>query len=122
MWMFTDVTRMTGEDSDDIPDGYNTEQTRATRLKADTERDFIRYRDEHDISDAEALRRLVREALDDTDETLRTVNKTALLAGFVYVFLYFTADPTTAGTVGGLYIAFAVIWSTYPATVGRYLP
>jgi hypothetical protein len=113
---------MTGENSDDIPDGYNTEQTRATRLKADTERDFLRYRDDHDISDAEALRRLVREALDDTDETLRTMNKTALLAGFVYTVLYYTADPTTAGAVGGLYIAFAVIWSSFPATVGRYLP
>ncbi len=113
---------MSTENSEDITEEYNTEQTRATRLKPDTEKEYLRYRDERDISDAEALRRLTREALDDTDETLQTVNRTALLAGFVYVYLYFTSDPATAGTVAGLYIAFAVIWSTYPAAVERFLP
>lgn len=122
MSMFTDVTRMSAGDSDDITEKYNTEETRATRLKPDTEREYLRYRDERDISDAEALRRLTRAALDDTDETLQTVNRTALFAGFVYVVVYLTSDPATAGNVGGMYIAFAVIWSTYPATVGEYLP
>ena len=83
---------------------------------------FAAVRDESDISDVEALRRLTREALDDADETLHTVNRTALLAGFVYVYLYVTSDPATAGAVGGLYIAFAALWSSYPATFERFLP
>lgn len=120
--MFTDVTRMKTDNSEDITEKYNTDQTRATRLKPDTEKEYLRYRDERDISDAEALRRLTREALDDADETLQTVNRTALLTGFVYVYFYLTSDPATAGAVGGLYIAFAAIWSSYPATVERFLP
>jgi hypothetical protein len=110
---------MTAEKSDDIPDGYNTEQTRATRLKADTEAAFLRYRDEHDISDAEALRRLVRRALDDSDATLDTVNKTALVAGTAYLAVVAVAGIEAAAAVGGAYISVLILWSSYPATVGR---
>jgi len=112
--MFTDVTRMRTGNTGDIPEGYNTEQTRATRLKLDTERLFLRYREEHDISDAEALRRLVREALDDTDETLDTVNKASLLAGAAYLVVYLVGGPTPTVAVGGVFITFLILWSTYP--------
>ena len=112
--MFTDVTRMTAEKSDDVPDGYNTEQTRATRLTPDTETAYLRYRNEHDISDAEALRRLVREALDDTDETLNTLNKTALVAGAAYIAVIVFATIEAAAAVAGAYIAFLIFWSSFP--------
>jgi hypothetical protein len=113
---------MSGRNSENDDEGYNREETRATRLKADTEQAFNEYRDERGLTDAEALRRLVRKALDPHDETLSTVNKTALVAGLAYVTVYFAADPTTAGTVGAAYITFMILWSTYPKTVGRYLP
>ena len=113
MCVFTDVTRMTAEKSDDIPDGYNTDQTRATRLKPDTEAVFLQYRDEHDITDAEALRRLVRRALDDTDATLDTVNKTALVAGAAYVAVVALAGIEAAAAVGGAYIAVLILWSSF---------
>ena len=119
MFVFTDVTRMTGEKSDDVPDQYNTDQTRATRLKPDTEAAYLRYRDEHDISDAEALRRLVRRALDDSDATLNTVNKTALVAGAAYVAGNVAAGIEAAAAVGGAYITILILWSAYPATVGK---
>ena len=119
MCVFTDVTRMTPEKSDDIPDGYNTDQTRATRLKSDTEAAFLRYRDEHDITDAEALRRLVRRALDDSDATLDTVNKTALVAGTAYLAVVAVAGIEAAAAVGGAYISVLILWSSYPATVAK---
>jgi hypothetical protein len=119
MFVFTDVTRMTNEKSDDIPDGYNTDQTRATRLKPDTEAVFLQYRDEHDITDAEALRRLVRRALDDSDATLDTVNKTALVAGTAYLAVVAVAGIEAAAAVGGAYISVLILWSSYPATVGK---
>jgi len=117
--VFTDVTRMTAEKSDDVPDGYNTERTRATRLTPDTETAYLRYRNEHNISDAEALRRLVRDALDDTDETLSTVNKTALVAGAAYIAVIVFATIEAAAAVGGAYIVAMIFWSAYPATVGK---
>jgi len=104
---------MTAEKSDDIPDGYNTDQTRATRLKPDTEAVFLQYRDEHDITDAEALRRLVRRALDDSDATLDTVNKTALVAGAAYVAVVVAAGNEAAAAVGGAYIAILILWSSF---------
>jgi len=113
------LTHMSNEDT---AESRNYSETVGTRLTPQTKRQFDDYREANEIGKTEAARRLIREALDDTDETLQTVNKTALLAGFTYVILYFTADPATAGTVGGLYITFHVIWSTYPATVGQYLP
>ena len=105
---------MKPEKSDDIPDGYNTDQTRATRLKPDTEAVFLQYRDEHDITDAEALRRLVRRALDDTDATLDTVNKTALVAGAAYIGVVALAGIEAAAAVGGAYIAVLIFWSSFP--------
>ena len=114
MFVFTNVTRMSPEKPDDIPDQYNTDQTRATRLKPDTETAYLRYRDQHNISDAEALRRLVRRALDDTDDTLDTVNKTALVAGAAYITVIAVTGIETAAVVGGTYIAVLILWSSFP--------
>jgi hypothetical protein len=108
--------------ADNSDDSRNYTETVGTRLTPQTKRQFDEYREANEIGKTEAARRLIRDSLDDTDETLQTVNRTALLAGFVYVFLYATTNPTTAGTVGGLYIAFTVIWSSYPTTVGKLLP
>ena len=105
---------MSTEDTPESGKQYNTEQTRATRLKIDTERDFIDYKEEHNLSDAEALRRLTREALDDTDETLSTVNKTALVAGAAYIAVIVFATVEAAAAVAGAYIAFLIFWSSFP--------
>ena len=120
MSMFTDVTRMSTEDTPESGKQYNTEQTRATRLKIDTERDFIDYKEEHNLSDAEALRRLTREALDDTDETLDTVQKLSIFGAVAYVGMYAVAGFEAAGTLGGLFIALMLLWSTL-STVWRFV-
>jgi proteasome assembly chaperone (PAC2) family protein len=112
--MFTRVTRMSGDKSDEREIQYNTEETRATRLKADTEAEYLDYRKEHSITDAEALRRLVRDALDDTDETLDTVQKTALVAGLTYAGVVVLVDASGGGVVGGAYIFAMLLWSTLP--------
>ena len=58
--MFTDVTRMTDENM-----GVSGE-VRSTRLKPDTEADYLEYKESRGLTDAEALRRLIREAFSDT--------------------------------------------------------
>ena len=103
---------MTRKNSGEVPEQYNTEQTRATRLKPKTERAYLRYREEHDISDSEALRRLVREALDDTDHTLETINKTAIVAGAAYAGVVLFAGLEAASMVGAAYIAVLLLWSS----------
>ena len=114
MSMFTDVTRMSTGDTPESGKQYNTEQTRATRLKIDTERDFIEYRDEHNLSDAEALRRLTREALDDTDDTLDTVQKLSIFGAVGYIAVYAVAGFEAAGALAGVFIAMLLLWSSLP--------
>ena len=102
-----------GDTPDDTPDGYNTDQTRATRLKPDTEAAYLRYRDEHEISDAEALRRLVRQALD--SEVRDKIQLATAAAGLAYVAAFLGAGPTAGAAVGGSYIAAILIWTSWPS-------
>jgi hypothetical protein len=50
------------------------------------------------------------------------VNKASLLAGFVYVAVYLVAGEGAAVVVGGVFIAFLVLWSTYPKAARRFRP
>ena len=107
---------MSAEKSDE---SRNYTKTVGTRLTPQTKRQFDNYRDENELGKTAAARRLIRQALDDTDETLDTVNKTALLTGFVYVAVYFILGTAAAAVVGGVFSASVVLWATYPkATQG----
>lgn len=110
---------MSAEKSDE---SRNYTKTVGTRLTPQTKRQFDNYRDENELGKTAAARRLIRQALDDTDETLDTVNKTALLTGFVYVAVYFILGTAAAAVVGGVFIAFLVLWSTYPKATRRLRP
>lgn len=136
--MFTHVTRMSTGKSRETGDGYNRDETRATRLKADTEAAYIDYRKEHEISDAEALRRLVRAGLstkgfdvdtseDDTEEQFERLARlaeraaafgalSAVLTLFVPVLYYLIVQNTTlayttfgVNVVSGLTLLLAVV-------------
>ena len=106
---------MSTEKTDEPDIQYNTEQTRATRLKADTEAAYLDYRREHQISDAEALRRLVRDALDDTDETLDTVQKLSLFGGIAYIAVYLAGGTEATTALGGVFIVILLVWSSFPS-------
>jgi len=101
--------------SDEKPDeSRNYSETVGTRLTPQTKRQFDEYRETNKLGKTEAARRLIREALDDTDETLDTVNKASLLAGAAYLVVYLVGGPTPTVAVGGVFIAFLILWSTYP--------
>jgi hypothetical protein len=102
---------MSAEDSDE---SRNYTKTVGTRLTPQTKRQFDNYRDENELGKTAAARRLIREALDDTDETLDTVNKASILAGAAYLVVYLVGGPTPTVAVGGVFIAFLILWSTYP--------
>jgi len=110
---------MSAEKSDE---SRNYSETVGTRLTPQTKRQFDEYREVNELGKTAAARRLIRQALDDTDETLDTVNKTALLTGFVYVAVYFILGTAAAAVVGGVFIAFLVLWSTYPKATRRLRP
>ena len=107
---------MSVQDSDDT---RNYSETVGTRLTPQTKRQFEEYRETNELGKTEAARRLIRDGLDDTDPTLDTVNKASLAAGFAYIATYAVAGADTAGAVGGAYIAFLVVWSTFPAARRR---
>jgi len=98
----------------------NYSETVGTRLTPQTKRQFDEYRERNELGKTAAARRLIRQALDDTDDTLDTVNKASLLAGFVYVAVYLVASDGAAAAVGGVFIAFLVLWSTYPKATRRH--
>jgi hypothetical protein len=97
---------MKGGNSEDDHNGFNREETRATRLKADTEQAFIEYRDERGLTDAEALRRLVRAGIKKKTEneySLRDQASTALAVAFI------TGWPTYATAAGNTNAAIAYV-------------
>jgi hypothetical protein len=106
---------MSVEDSDE---SRNYSETVGTRLTPQTKRQFDQYRQDNELGKTEAARRLIRAALDDTDETLDTVNKTALVGGAAYVVVYFVGGVVGAAAVGGAYLAFLLLWSMYPKFTG----
>jgi len=95
----------------------NYSETVGTRLTPQTKRQFDEYREDNELGKTAAARRLIREALDDTDETLDTVNKASILAGAAYLVVYLVGGPTPTVAVGGVFIAFLILWSTYPKAV-----
>jgi hypothetical protein len=103
-------------------ESQNYSETVGTRLTPQTKRQFDEYRETNELGKTPAARRLIRQALDDTDETLDTVNKASLLAGFVYVAVYLAGGAGAAVVVGGVFIAFLVLWSTYPKAARRLRP
>lgn len=113
------LTNMSVQDSDD---SRNYSETVGTRLTPQTKRQFDQYREDNELGKTEAARRLIRDSLDDTDPTLDTVNKTALVAGTAYVAAYLLIGTEPAVVIGGAYIAFLVMWSTDVQALGRFLP
>jgi hypothetical protein len=105
---------MSPEDSSNGDVRYSTETTRATRLKADTERDFIDYRDERGLTDAEALRRLTRQALDDSTVPRLPLQLAALIAILAYFWSIYSGSITAAIIVLGAFAGGVAIYSTLP--------
>ena len=93
----------------------NYSETVGTRLTPQTKRQFEDYRTTNELGKTEAARRLIREGLDDTDETLDTVQKLSIFAGIGYIAVYVVGGIGVAGALGGAFIALLVLWSSIPS-------
>ena len=93
-------------------DSRNYSETVGTRLTPQTKRQFDEYREANEIGKTEAARRLIRDSLDDTDETLNTLNKTALVVGAAYAGVVLFAGLEAASMVGAAYITVLLLWSS----------
>ena len=108
---------MSAEDSDDT---RNYSETVGTRLTPQTKRQFDQYREGNELGKTEAARRLIRDGLDDTDDTLDTVQKLSIFGAVGYLAVYAVAGIEAAGALAGVFIAMLLLWSTVP-TVRRFV-
>jgi hypothetical protein len=95
-------------------DSTNYSETVGTRLTPQTKRQFEGYREENELGKTEAARRLIRDGLDDTDETLDTIQTASILAGLAYLAVYYFGTVEGVAAVGGAFIAGIVVWSSVP--------
>ena len=108
---------MSAEDSDDA---RNYSETVGTRLTPQTKRQFDQYREGNELGKTEAARRLIRDGLDGTNETLDTVQKLSIFGAVGYIGVFIVAGIDAAGALAGVFIALMLLWSTVP-TVRRFL-
>jgi hypothetical protein len=87
-------------------------EVRSTRLKADTEADYIEYKKDRGLTDAEALRRLVREAF--SDSVKDKIRLATTFAALLWLVAFATGGSQAGAAVGGAYIAGILIWSSAP--------
>jgi len=87
-------------------------EVRSTRLKADTEADYIEYKEDRGLTDAEALRRLVREAF--SDSVKDKIRLATTFAALLWLVAFATGGSQAGAAVGGAYIAGILIWSSWP--------
>lgn len=115
--MLTDVTPVKPEDFDSGGDEGSYSEAVGTRLSPKTKRRFDSYKDAEEIGNAEALRRLTRDALDrrdepdaDTPPTLTFIITLAVAVGWIY--LTYTQRTSTGLTVlTGVYLLVALTWT-----------
>lgn len=106
---------MSGQDSDD---GQFYTEAVGTRLSPQTKERFDQYTEENELSNSEALRRLIRASLEPDRRT--TLAGGMSLAGVLWVV--FVALNVSLGAVvtGGLAVLYGLVWSAWPV-LGQYL-
>jgi hypothetical protein len=104
---------MSGQNSDD---GQHYTEAVGTRLSPQTKEKFDEYREANELSNSEALRRLLRSSLEQDRHT--SLSGAGVLAGTSWaVFVALGAD-TAAVVTGGLFIMYGLVWSVYPQLRG----
>lgn len=100
---------MSGQNSDD--ENFYTEPV-GTRLSPQTKEAFEDYAERNELSNSEALRRLLRSSLE-PDRNAGLLGA-GVMAGALWVALIATGRPTAAALVGGAFIAVALAWAVWP--------
>lgn len=81
------MTRPNPDSEDGIPDTHNYTEAVGTRLTPKTKRRFDQYKEEEEIGNSEALRRIIRSGLDDDNGWRQRTGRAAFL-------LFLTGYPT----------------------------
>ena len=106
--------------TEDSGDTRNYSETVGTRLTPQTKRQFDQYRKDNELGKTEAARRLIRDGLDGTNETLGTIQKLSIFGAAGYIAVFVVAGIDAAGALAGVFIAMLLLWSTVP-TVRRFV-
>jgi hypothetical protein len=113
--MLTDMSD--GNTGGKTKEGHNYTEAVGTRLSPETKRRLEDYKEEHEVSNSEALRRLVREGLDAEDNIDRGPLTTGLLtAGIIGLIVSAGGNLEPAGTVVAVVttaIGIAVYFTEY---------
>jgi hypothetical protein len=114
--LFTDVTDVSDEDSGATE---NYSQAVSTRLTPSTKERYDRFRDEHDLGNAQALRRLVRVALEQeqTDTRLderETARRLAWPVVGLYIWFSVRGPREALAPTFGVFVVVIVVWSNWP--------
>lgn len=108
---------MSAQDSGDK--GSYTEAV-GTRLTPQTMESFESYRDENELGNSEALRRLVRDALDDDTVAQRQpVAQLATAFGAVYVAIYLLGNQQSLIPIFGVFLVILLFWAASPRFTGE---
>lgn len=107
---------MTDQDSDST---QNYSQAVSTRLTRETKDRYDRFRDEHDLGNAQALRRLVRVALEQeqTDTRLderETARRLAWPVAGLYIWFSVRGPREALAPTFGVFVAVIWLWSNWP--------
>ena len=100
--------------TEDSGDTRNYSETVGTRLTPQTKRQFDNYREENELGKTEAARRLIRDGLDGTNDTLDTVQWLSIFGAAGYIAMYAVAGIEAAGALAGVFIAMLLLWSSLP--------
>lgn len=101
---------MSGQKSDD--ENFYTEPV-GTRLSPQTKEAFEEFTDRNELSNSEALRRLLRSGLE-PDRNAGLLGA-GILSGAAWTALIATGRPTAAALVGGVFIFVALAWAVWPS-------
>lgn len=94
------------DDTDDIPDSHNYTEPISARLSPETKGRFDDYADRHTIGTAEAVRRLIRTGLDESDNDGTKITDQVITAGATAIVLGY---PVLAATNGGTRLAVGYV-------------
>ena len=100
---------MSGQDSDD---GQFYTEAVGTRLSPQTKEKFDRYKEENELSNSEALRRLIRSQLEPDHHN--SLLGASLLAGVLWALAVLLGNQSWSTIIGGVHVLYALVWAVHP--------
>ena len=100
---------------EDSENSTHYSETVGTRLSPETKTRFDEYKEENQLGNAKAARRLIRESLENNSVARSPILLTTLIAGLVWIVTYISGDLRTAAAIGGIYIAVIGSYAIWPS-------